>query len=171
MDVLAKKKKPCIMYFFYLCQAVSRLHPPHPVSLSPRCLFTTQRRCFNDASGLSIQSESDPLHLHELSGNKSLQVTVTTPATWNGTHATALAFHRVTGTEIRTKALSAQSDFVFGWIPARAVCLHTPPKKALSLMTDLSAVCEMAGYNQLDFVGVKIDSPSLILFCFFWVNN
>lgn len=36
------------------------------------------------------------------------------------------SFHHVTGTKIWTKALSRQSDIVFGWIPPCVVCLHLP---------------------------------------------
>lgn len=55
--------------------AVTSLHLPVPVSMFPFLRVSSlpgvylqhNRWRFNDASGLSIQSESDPLHLRELS--------------------------------------------------------------------------------------------------------
>lgn len=126
-----KGKKSPTDIFFHPCKAVSCLHLLLPVSMSPflgvsslpgvylqhkdGALMMPQGCQYNQRVILFIYASCQKTKAYKLQLQRLQHELAPTPK---------LSFHRVTGTKMRTKALSTQSDIVFGWIPLCAGCLH-----------------------------------------------
>lgn len=126
-----KGKKSPTDIFFHPCKAVSCLHLLLPVSMSPflgvsslpgvylqhkdGALMMPQGCQYNQRVILFIYASCQKTKAYKLQLQRLQHELAPTPK---------LSFHRVTGTKMWTKALSTQSDIVFGWIPLCAGCLH-----------------------------------------------
>lgn len=168
--------------FFLSCMAVNCLHPLFPIFVSPFLSVSYLPGVYlqhKDGALMMPQdcqyNQSDPLHLCELSENKGLQVTVTEPATWTGTHAEALFPPRYRDKDMNKS--SVNTVWICLWIDPSVCSVFTCTnslffskslsEEALMIAADDRFRCIVGnGWERSADFGVKIDTLSLMLF---WV--